>query len=139
MPGAEKMKGILVNHKIYLIRKHKVKAVSEIKTYDLISGKWENEGELPLRIDNAGIVYKEGIIYFFEEGKLCTYNVNTKVLNEYLINLFLKESRLHCADNTLYVLGGFEEDRFSKEPSSGVFRIDLDELIQTRIHKSKNL
>ncbi|WP_271765559.1 carboxypeptidase-like regulatory domain-containing protein [Aquimarina algiphila] len=139
MPDTEKMKGILVNHKIYLIRKRMGKAFSEIKTFDLISGKWEDKGELPVGIDNAGIVYKNGIIYFFEEGKLYEYNINTKVLNEYLINLFLKGSKLHHADNKLYVLGGFEEDRLSKEPSSGVFSIDLGELTKTRIHRSKNL
>lgn len=139
MPMAKELQGLLIKDKIYVLSKFDNKQTLELKTFDLLSGQWESEGILPKELDNPGIAQKNDIIYFFEHGKLFAYNVITKELNSYSVNIFLKGSKLYCIENKLYILGGFEEDRISKKPSSGFFSIDLDELSNTKIKESKYL
>ncbi len=139
MPKGKGLNGVLVNTKIYVTGKFEGNRSLEMKTFDLMTGQWEKEGELAKELNNPAITYNNGSIYLFEYGKLFTYDVNTKELNKYSINLFLEGSTLYTVANKLYILGGFEEDRISKTPSSGFFSIDLDELQNTKIQESKTL
>ena len=137
MPKGKEVNGVLLNDKIYLIGGSNEKPLKEIETFDLTSGKWETVGDLFREIDQPAITYKDSIIYFFEEGKIYRYDTKTKVLNEYLINLFLRGSNLHYLNNKLYILGGFLQDQNSKIPSPRLFSIDLDEFKETKVNQSK--
>ncbi|MND90353.1 hypothetical protein D3C80_824310 [compost metagenome] len=79
------------------------------------------------------------MIYFFENEKIYTYNINTKELKEYLINLPLKASKLYLSDNKLYLFGGYIENYYSKYPSPHLFSIDITEFENTKPYRAKFL
>jgi len=137
MPKAKETKGILIDNKIYLIGGFNFNPLKEVETYDLITAEWKIEGVLFHGVERPALTYNDNIIYIFEDGRIYTYNIETKELNEYLIDLSLKSSELFYANHMLYILGGFQEDEFSISPSSGFFSIDLNEFEKTKINKSK--
>ncbi|MBE9490080.1 MAG: carboxypeptidase-like regulatory domain-containing protein [Bacteroidetes bacterium] len=137
MPTPKETKGIFVNDKIYLIGGFNKKPLDEIESYNLETGKWKKEGQLFHGVERPALAYNDNIIYIFESGSILTYDINTKELNEYFIGLYLKSSELFYANNTLYLLGGYKEDEFSKIPSPDLFSIDLDEFNKTRINNSR--
>ncbi|MCH7525307.1 MAG: carboxypeptidase-like regulatory domain-containing protein [Bacteroidetes bacterium] len=139
MPKAKEVKGVLIKNKIYLIGGFNNKPLKEIETYDITNGKWEKEGELFIGINHPALTAHNNLIYIFNDGKICTYNIDTKELNEYLIDLFLKSSSLFYYNDKLYLLGGFKEDEFSKTPTSKLYSINLNEFEKTAISKSKKL
>jgi len=139
MPIAKETKGVLVDDKVYLFGGFKDKSLAGIESYDLISGKWKKEGELFSDLNKPAITQYKNIIYLFENGQILTYNISTRELKQYVIGLFLKSAKLHYANNKLYVVGGFMEDRNTKTPSADIFSIDLTEFKITRVQKSKTL
>ncbi|MDQ6472382.1 carboxypeptidase-like regulatory domain-containing protein [Flavobacterium sp. LHD-80] len=139
MPTAKETTGILINDKIYLIGGNDGKAISEIETFDLITEKWETEGQLFSELERPAITYHENIIYFFEDQKMYAYNIKTKQLKEYDIDIQLKYTAMHYYNDKLYLLGGRFENSYSKIPSSKVFSIDLEEFKNTRPSRIKIL
>ena len=140
MPTAKETNGVLIDHKIYLMGgMSERRPSSSIESYDLISGRWKKEGDLFESFKKPGITKNGNIVYVFENGKVLTFNTNTKELNEYLIDLDLKESQLFYANNKLYVLGGYIQNSFSVKPSSNLYSIDLNEFERTKVFKSKSL
>jgi hypothetical protein len=139
MPIAKETKGVLVDDKVYLFGGFKDKSLAGIESYDLISGKWKKEGELFSDLNKPAITQNKNIIYIFENGQILTYNIVTKELKQYVIGLFLNSAKLHYANNKLYIVGGFIEDRNTKTPSADIFSIDLTEFKITRVQKSKKL
>ncbi len=139
MSEAKEVQGVLIKNKIYLIGGSNNKPLKKIETYDLTTGKWTNEGELFHGIKNPALAFHGNIIYIFDDGKLYIYDINTKELNEYLVDLFFKSPELYFFNNKLYLLGGYREDEFSKKALSGVFSIDLDQFEKTKINRSKIL
>lgn len=137
MPTPKEAKGVLVNDKIYLIGGFNKNASDEVESFDLKIGKWKMEGRLFTAMRRPALAYNDNIIYIFENGRILTYSVKTKELNEYLIGLNLKSSELFYANNKLYLLGGYREDEFSITPSPDFFSIDLNEFEKTRIKNSK--
>ena len=139
MPTAEETAGILIDDKIYLIGGFNGKPISKIETFDLVTEKWLTEGELFSGLERPAITYNDDIIYFFEDEKMYTYNLKSKQLKEYEINLPLKFSAMYYNDNKLYILGGRIDNSYSKIPSAKVFSIDLNEFKLTNPNKIKNL
>lgn len=139
MPTAEETTGILIDDKIYLIGGFNGKPISKIETFDLVTEKWLTEGELFSGLERPAITYNDDIIYFFEDEKMYTYNLKSKQLKEYEINLPLKFSAMYYNDNKLYILGGRIDNSYSKIPSAKVFSIDLNEFKLTNPNKIKNL
>lgn len=139
MPIAKETKGILIEDKIYLVGGFNNKPLSSIETFDLTTQKWEKEGNLLYGIGKPAITHKDNIIYFFNDGKISTYNVLTKELNEYLIELFLEASEMYYNNNTLYIIGGLKRTNYSMYPSSELFSIDINEFNNTKVHNSKTL
>lgn len=139
MPAAKETNGILIKDKIYLIGGYNTKPLSAIESFDILTEKWETEGELFYGLSNPAIAQKDTVIYFFENEKIYTYDTNTKQLKEYLISLPMKASKLYFSDNKLYLLGGYIENYYSKYPSSGFFSIDIDEFENTKPNRSKFL
>ena len=113
--------------------------LSSVEVFNLKTQKWKKEGDLFYGISKPAITHKDNMIYFFNDGKINTYNVLTKELNEYLIELSLEASEMYYVDNKLFILGGFRENNYSLQPSKGLFSIDMSEFNNTRIHNSKTL
>jgi hypothetical protein len=139
MPTAKETNGILIKDKIYLIGGFNTKPLSTVESFDLLTEKWETEGELFFGVRNPAIIQNDGIIYFFENEKIYTYNTITKQLKEYLINLPMKASKLYFSENKLYLLGGYIENYYSKYPSPNLFSIDINEFENTKPNRSKFL
>jgi len=139
MPSAKETNGVLIDNKVYLLGGFKEKPLTEIESFDLISGKWEKEGDLFNGMSSPAIAHKKEVVYLFDGGKIVTYNIKTNELKQYLIDLDLKFSKLYYANNKLYILGGFRENSYSFFPSRALYSIDLNEFETTNIHKSKKL
>lgn len=139
MPIAKEVKGILIEDKIYLVGGFNNKPLASIETFNLTTQKWQKEGNLFFGISKPAITHKDNIIYIFNDGKINTYNIVTKELNEYLIDLYLQTSEMYCKDNKLYILGGFKETSYSFYPSPELYSVNLNEFNITRIQNSKTL
>jgi hypothetical protein len=139
MPTAKETNGILIQDKIYLIGGFNEKPLSTIESFDILTEKWETVGELFNSISCPAITQNNGIIYFFENEKIYSYDTNTKKLKEYLINIPMKGSELYFSNNKLYLIGGYIENYYSKYPSANLFSIDIDEFENTKPNRSKFL
>jgi len=132
MPDAKETKGVIIGNTIYLIGGYMSRPLAEIQSYNVTTAQWSKEGELPYEVDRPGITNNGNLIYIFEDGKIQTYNIETKESNTYLIDLNLKSPELFCNKNKLYIVGGFQLDNSSVSPSSDLYSIDLDEFNKTR-------
>ena len=139
MPEAKETQDVLINDKIYLIGGFNKIALNTIETYNLETGIWEKEGELFKGINNPTVTSNGNTIYFFDDGNIYTYNILTKELNKYLIDLSLISAKLFFNNNTLYILGGYKETMYSIFPSDGLFSIDIKEFNTTKVSKTKTL
>jgi len=138
MPVAKEASGVLVNDKFYLIGGYKAKALFSIESFNLKTGKWKKEGDLFSGISKPALAANNGIIYIFNNGKLVTFNTLTSEMNEYLIELFLSNSKMFFYKNKLYILGGSDENNYSSYPSKGVYSVDIEELNNTKIRKMQS-
>jgi len=138
MTKPKEVNGILIKNKIYLVGGFNKIPLSEIESYDIITGKWKNEGNLFYGIENPTLTNNGSIIYIFNDAKILTYHIETKILNEYSIDLNLKNSQIYCYGNSLYILGGLIEDNYTKSSSSSLYSIDLNEFTKTESINSKN-
>jgi len=139
MLSAKETKGVLINNKIYLVGGFNNEPLSDIESYNISTGQWTKEGDLIYGIKKPALAYNDNLIYIFDNGKLLTYNIITKTLNEYHIGLELINSELYYYNEKLYLLGGYIKSEFSKTPSSKLYSIDLNEFENTRIMNSKSL
>jgi len=139
MSEAKEVKGVLIKNKIYLIGGFNNKPLKEIESFNLTTGKWKKEGELFSPIAIPALAYHNNFIYIYNNEKICTYNIETKELTEYLIDLPYKSSELYYFDDKLYILGGYFENEYSKNPSRNLYSIHLSEFEKTAISKSKKL
>ncbi|MCF6168382.1 carboxypeptidase-like regulatory domain-containing protein [Lutibacter sp.] len=139
MPVAKELSGVLIEDKIYILGGFNKKPLVSIESFDLLTQKWKKEGELFYGVAKPAITHNNTIIYFYDNGKISTYNVLTKELNEYLIDLSVKSPELYYSNNKLYILGGFERNIYSYYPSSNLYHIDINKFNKTRIHNSKTL
>lgn len=143
MPKAKETKGIVVGNTIYTIGGHRQKSLKEICTYNIGSGEWTVEGELPEIVERPALAHNEDIIYIFEKNRIYTYNLQTKTLNTYRINLSMMFSEMFCYDGMLYIMGGVIGSEPSQgfiidtnrtlQPISEVYRVDLNEFKKTKI------
>ena len=139
MSKAKETNGILIGDEIFLFGGYDKNPLTQIESFDLITGKWSVNGDLFTEVSRPALAKRDNVIYLFENGLIFTYNVATRELKEYHVNLFLKASKMYFVHNKLFILGGFYESEFSIQPSNGVFSIDLDEFENTRIHNIKKL
>jgi hypothetical protein len=139
MPVAKETNGILIKDKIYLIGGFNGKELSSIESFDLVTGTWKTEGEFFDNLSYPAITCKDDMIYIFENEKMYSYDINTKTLKEYLINLPLKASKLYYCEDKLYLIGGYLENYYSQYPSANLLRIDIDEFEKTKPNRVKTL
>ncbi|MCD8167406.1 MAG: hypothetical protein LUE93_15635 [Bacteroides sp.] len=133
MPNPKETKGVLVNDKLYLVGGHRHRILSEIETYDLVTGEWAKEAELLYEVARPAITTHEGIIYVFERGKLQSYDTKTREVKAWIVDIELNSSEMFCADGKLFIVGGFD----GTEPSRDLYSITLFELTRTRLYGMK--
>lgn len=142
MPEAMETKGVIVNNIIYLIGGFNLKPLDNIETYNITTGEWSVAGQLFYGVERPAVVCNDSIIYIFEDGRIQTYNIETKQLNMYSIELPLKSCEMFYSNHKLYLLGGWIKDEtsldeYSIRPSSGLYSIDLNEFNKSVIYDSK--
>ena len=139
MNKAKEVNGIVVSDKIYLLGGFFRKALTEIESLDLNTNQWKMEGDLFEGMKSPAIANNEELLYIFENGKMITFNTLTKELNEYLVDLDLKGSKMFFSKNQLYILGGYRETSYSKTPSNKVYKINVLDFEYTKVQKTKTL
>lgn len=132
MPTAKETSGVLVGDKIYLIGGNNGNPISEIETFDLVTEKWQTEGELFSGLEKPAVTSHDNSIYFFENSKMYVYDIKSKQLKEYAVELGLKDCAMYYDTNKLYILGGSLDSNNSTIPSSHVYSIDVDEFETTK-------
>lgn len=138
IPNAKEVNGVIVNNTIYLIGGFDNNALTSVETYDPISGKWEKVAELFYGLENPAVTHHNNVIYLFEEGRMFTYDILSRVLNEYRIDLNLKGSELLFHNKKLYLVGGFFQGEYSITGSENLYSIDLIEFSNTKIRNTRN-
>nr|WP_262898983.1 kelch-like protein [Flavobacterium branchiicola] len=139
MPIAKETSGVLINDKIYLIGGSNENPLSQIESFDLKTEKWQTEGELFTGLEKPAVTFHENIIYFFENNLMYLYDIKSKQLKEYLVDIQLKNSSMYYYNNKLYILGGSTQNDFSSTPSKNVYSIDIEEFDKTQLNHIKVL
>lgn len=139
MSTAKEVNGTLIDDKIFLIGGNNGKPLSEIETLDLVTEKWETEGHLFSNMERPAITHHNNVIYFFEDQKMYVYDIKSKVLKEYLVDLPLKFSAMHFYNDKLYIIGGYTYTDYSKTPSDKTYSISIDEFESTKPNRVKTL
>ena len=137
MPTGKETQGVLINDVIYVIGGYRNRPLNTIESFNLKTGKWHIEGELFSSMQQPAIAHYGSIIFIYNDQRLCTYNVITKELNEYLIDLKIESPKLLYHNNSLFLVGGILQDGFYSVPSEKVFQIDISEFSKTQKHHSK--
>jgi len=125
----------LVGDRLYFFNSEKDKESSTITSVDLKTGRFRKEGKLLYKFTKPAVTQKDNTIFLFENGKLLTYNTDTKELKSYLIDLRLYGSKSYFFDDSLYILGGFTERDFEVRPSRKLYKIDMSTFKNTRARK----
>lgn len=133
----KEVKGILIGNKIYIVGGFNKKALKTIESFDLNTGKWTNEAKLFEAIGRPGLAYKNDTLYIFNNNKLTTFNINSKTLNEYSIDLPIVHSELILKNNKLFIVGGRVLKEYNNKPSANIYSIDLNEFDNTMVRFSK--
>lgn len=138
LPTPRETTGILIGDQIYLIGGNDGKPITKIQSFDLNTKIWETEAELFSGLERPAITNHGDIIYFFEDQKMYTYDLKTKLLREYEIELGLKYSSMYFYNDKLYIFGGRTENQYSKISSSKVYSIDIKEFKNTSPTSTKS-
>lgn len=133
MPNAKETRGIIVDNSIYLIGGLNVAPLRSIESYNVSSGKWTSEAKLIREVERPGLAYHADIIYIFDDGCIQSYDIATKEVKLYKVDLPLRFAELFYSDSKLYIVGGFRQDdyKYRTEPSAGVYTIGLYEFEKT--------
>ena len=131
LPTPRETTGVMIGDQIYLIGGNDGKPITKIQSFDINTQIWQTEAELFSDFERPAITHHDDIIYFFENQKMCTYNLKTKQLNEYEIELGYKYSTMYFYNHKLYIFGGRTENEYSKISSSKVFSVDIGEFKNT--------
>ena len=139
MVERKEVQGVLVGDKIYLVGGNNGEPLSSIEVFDLIKGKWHLEGQLPYGISRPSITSTNDAIYIYSHGAFMIYNIHSKILESYEIELFLKQAQLEIYNDKLYIIGGYREDESSIIPSHKIYSIQLNQFKLTKIKESLTL
>lgn len=137
MPIGKETSGVQVNNKLYLIGGENGRALSDIESFDLETGKWVKEGELFVPTRRPAIQSVNNIIYIYDYGRIWEFNTLNRELKEYAIKLDVQSAKMFYLNDNLYLIGGYFYHDGLREPSEDIFKINLDQLKDTRIQRSK--
>ena len=135
-PFKGEMNTVLLQNKLYVVELASLKNNQKchLHVFDLNSGEWKSKGQLPKEMKNPAIVGAKNTLYFLEDGRFFTFDTKTSLFREYLTDLDIQGATMHYYENALYILGGYKKDNISLLPSSQMFRIDLEQLEDTKIN-----
>ena len=139
MSKGKEVSGIVFNHKLYLFGGYQNKNLTEIESFNLITGKWKKEGNLFNAMRKPAITKDSKYIYLQENDKILRFEPATKKLKEFTIDLNLNASNMHYYNNFLYVLGGYVVEDYRKFPSNNFYSIHLSEFETTKPFGVKTL
>ncbi len=139
MSKGKETRGIIIKDKLYLFGGYKDRKLKEIESFDLISGKWKKEGELFTAMEKPAITKYKNTVYLFENNHIVSYNIESKELKEYKIDLPLFSSAMYFKDDKLYIVGGAEIGEFSYTPRKSFIEIPVEEFSLTAVKKIKTL
>lgn len=139
MPSSKEVPGIIFGDKLYFFGGYKNKNLTAIESFNLKTGRWKKEGKLFRAMKNPAITKDNEFIYIQEKGKILTFDPKMNILNEYIIDLSLHNSKMHFFNENLYIIGGYHSVDFRKFPSSGFYKIEVAEFFKTKPFKSKVL
>lgn len=135
MSKGKETSGVIVNNKLYLFGGFRDRRLKEIESFNFITGKWTNEGDLFTAMEKPAITKNKNTIYLFENDKIVTYHTITKEQKEYRIDLPLFFSEIQFRNDKLYIIGGTEIKNYENRPQRSFVEISLDEFENTRKHK----
>lgn len=139
MKKGKETKSIVIKNKLYLFGGFRDKKLTEVETFDLKTGRWKTEESLLYPMEKPAITNHKNIIYLFEKDHLQTYNVLTKEVKDYSIDLPLYFSSMHYKNGKLYISGGATKTDFISVPSKKFVSIDLKEFDKTQPLSVKSL
>jgi len=125
MRVAKEVKGILINNKIFLIGGLNTTPLNEIESYNITTGEWQTESHLYFPVERPALTYYDGTIYIYENGTIQTYDIESKNVLSFSVDLYLNYSELFVAKNKLLILGGYFKDEYSTTPSPYLYSIDM--------------
>ncbi len=138
MPVPKETQGVIIADKIFLVGGSQDTPMEGIESFNITSGRWKKEAELFEPYAAPAVTHHNKTIYFFDNGKIGSYHTETGELKEYKIDLKIQGAGLHCANNKLYIIGGFEEYKYRKRPLAGCYSIDLTEFNLTEVYRATN-
>ncbi|MCL7752524.1 kelch repeat-containing protein [Polaribacter sp. Z022] len=139
MPKGKEVNGIVFKDKLYFFGGFNKKAFTTIESFNLKTGKWKQEGNLFRGMKKPAITKDNDFIYLKEAGKITTFEPKTNLLKEYKVDLNLNETKIHCFNETLYVVGGYHVEDYRKFPSNGFYSINVSEFVKTKPINTKTL
>lgn len=137
MPVPKETTGVLVDNTIYLFGGFNGKSLKNIESFNIKNGRWKIEGELFSAEDKPAITHSDNMIYIYVKGKVMTFDIATKELNQYLVDLSLEDAKLYSTNDKLYILGGFSNRYNRLTVSNDLYSIDMDEFDKTALNKSR--
>jgi hypothetical protein len=139
MSKGKETSGVIVDNKLYLFGGHRDKKLKEIECFNLVTSKWEKEGDMFTAMEKPAITKNKKTIYLFEKDRIVTYHTVTKELKEYRIDLPLFFSELQFRNDKLYIIGGTKIKDYENKPQRSFVEISLDEFENTKTKKIKTL
>ncbi len=158
IPYAYETPGIVIDSLLFQVGGFNNQKVPVINTYNLHTAEYQEVSTLPLNMERPALAYNEQnhTLYIFENEVFLTYNVLTKEMYSYKIDLGLKYNQMIYKDGFLYIVGGRDdksdtyfsnitgfvavsagEDGLVVEeevsaPSQGLYRINIQTLNDTK-------
>lgn len=134
IPYAYETTAIVVDSILYQVGGFNQQAVPFVNAYNLRTGEHATEAIIHW-MERPALACNEAdkTIYIYENGLLITYNVLTKKIIGYPIQLNLRYSAMVYKEGFLYIMGGYEYAEFNlRVPSNRLYRIDLKDLNNTK-------
>ena len=139
MPVAKETTGVLINNKIWLFGGFNNQQLDGIESFDIKTGKWKKEGSLFEPAGMMAMAQNQHFVFFYYNGRLNIFDTEKRILKQYLVDLYLEGARMQYFNGKLYLYGGYKFTKFEVFPSADVYRIDLNELENTRLYKIRQL
>lgn len=139
VPISDDTTTILVDDTVYFFGGFKEERTNMIVSLNLESGKLKSEGKLFYDFEKPSVARKDQTIFIFENSKLLTFDISTKELKEYRVDLPLFGSKIYVEGEDLLVLGGYKKRNYKVHPQRNFYRVDLNQLPKTRARKYAKL
>lgn len=134
---AKETAAALANNNLFLFGGGFDQSVSTIESLNLDTGKWKYEGDLFQPLNEIAIAASKRTIYLYHPGKLLAFDIISKTLKEFQINIFNRNPSMLFNNYKLYLIGGYKYETNSMKPLSSFFSIDIRDLERTQINKIK--